>query len=457
MSNKLKTIYITINKSSELSIKDAVCQYAQIFQQNKLFVCSEEWDDKVIIYTDEHEFIADLIIDMGQTRYYQDDHRMQNLINKLIKTELSGTSNHDQSGDLQKLFHKKCIQVESLSFDWFDIKKTNSSYFFQIFYHSNYEWVRIDLLNKLYPNIDEVAMCRCMLTSSTLYDILNHLKNSKTEIKELEITAVNETNELKLLCAQFKNHFIAINFALKIDKYDDEEKVTTVLIEQNDLSNELRQNEQQHAYDNDAAKYIDALFGQFGCHLHGNEVEKLSTCDFKCDLRNAVASESTIKIFVAKESSNQSVANKDSLYEKMRKNQGCSYNALSFEKKWEIDIEILRIFNETLNKIQPRINRMINFNIRIPIPPHICSEDNDTSSIDQKQNVANTTDQLRISGFTELNEKDNEWTFYAGQSPQQKYRTVQRHQRKFDHQQKKVTKCYKSYRNSKKKFSYHRW
>eukprot|EP01084_Bolivina_argentea_P193228 331536_1 len=124
-------------------------------------------------------FLSSMLTEYEQCHYLKNDYYAQNMVNRYFE-------------------NKKSININwnTLSF--------LSDLFFDLFYYSEYEWIKLKELNILFPNIQTVEVQNIHLCSLTLDTILNYLSNHKTTIKEIKIYNIKANSSLTVLSAGTK-------------------------------------------------------------------------------------------------------------------------------------------------------------------------------------------------------------------------------------------------------------
>eukprot|EP01084_Bolivina_argentea_P293745 505283_1 len=169
-------IHIKAIKNSDLSIKDAVDKYVMLFKKIGYFVRANLYENKLRLEKiDAYEFAQDLIHCMGE-KYFQDD-EITKLVDKLICVELSGSINNNDHQ--QQLFHKYCTKKHEIRIDWNEIV-LNSRYLglFRQFYFLDHQWINLQTLSRLYPNLETIYISHIRLNESIFEKILNYLKTT---------------------------------------------------------------------------------------------------------------------------------------------------------------------------------------------------------------------------------------------------------------------------------------
>eukprot|EP01084_Bolivina_argentea_P212100 360614_1 len=224
-STGIQSILITSPQITELSVlshKQAVNQHSQQFVDHECFIFEDLRDGKLYIKKDRKVNFVTYALDKLGWIYFggnASNTKMVMYMDRLIKNELTNNVNNDDIDQIT--FHQFCISKLEIFIHW---KKVNSnllkltdSYVYNLLYHSQQEWIKLGLLNQLFPNIETLRFELIHLCTFVLDDILNHLNKQKTKIFKISMIMPRKNSELTKseAVAKYKTLFKDINFTIK--------------------------------------------------------------------------------------------------------------------------------------------------------------------------------------------------------------------------------------------------
>eukprot|EP01084_Bolivina_argentea_P303099 523247_1 len=178
-------IWIT-PKINELTLDQIVRKYSNRFHEINVILSANMYHNQLNIekrcqdFDAENnkdldgEMIAILIKNLGQRYFFDKNNKYSVKTDECIKWALSKKSS--------PFTDKRYVSI-----DWRDIVANPELGGFKQFYHSKYEWVRIDTLNRFHPNMIDLTIRGIRLSCLTFDDILNHLTNFKTKLLAIVI------------------------------------------------------------------------------------------------------------------------------------------------------------------------------------------------------------------------------------------------------------------------------
>eukprot|EP01083_Nonionella_stella_P169768 576369_1 len=120
----------------------------------------------------------------------------QQLIVRLIENEL-GIKRYDLLHSYaEKTFHQFCINRTQLDNVQWDEMKGCNAFLFPFYCLSAFEWVDLNQLGKLYPNLEEIEVWEIKLCANTFDDILQYIaKNAdSSKLKKIQIKSPNKVS-----------------------------------------------------------------------------------------------------------------------------------------------------------------------------------------------------------------------------------------------------------------------
>eukprot|EP01084_Bolivina_argentea_P253001 424867_1 len=274
-SKQLSTMNIIFIEMSDLSLKQALQKHTKQYRDAEMFIYTTDSD--VLCVSNENstfEFAKHIIDSMGKHDFKDINDEITNLIETLITGKLNSKYKH--------LFHEWCMKKKDLSINWKNIIRNNNSKIFQRFHHTNYQWIRLDCINKLFPNIQKIKISDIRLCEWTMENILNHFINNKSTIKGILIalgsgrdrayhyrakncpypTAVQELQIRKKLT----------NYSKDDNIYENDWGAFVVLYQIRDL---LEQRDSDDTLRNENRYHIDSLITSYAALKYKNRFEAL--------------------------------------------------------------------------------------------------------------------------------------------------------------------------------------
>eukprot|EP01084_Bolivina_argentea_P318512 552367_1 len=107
----------------------------------------------------------------------------------------------------------------------FSFMKTDYSFLYQELCYSNYEWIKIELLVGLFPNVENICISNLHVSDLVLNDILYSLqfgKNTDSTLEKIEIdvTESNDTSNIKIQVSSYLQRYDNIQWKMSIDNAD---------------------------------------------------------------------------------------------------------------------------------------------------------------------------------------------------------------------------------------------
>eukprot|EP01084_Bolivina_argentea_P031877 58981_1 len=173
----IKTIWLSGHKKSELSVTEVV---DQVIIENRVISANLYHDQLNIEQIDNEYFefteIGRLFQRFGQIYFKDVNGEKMKIFEALITNELAAV-------DASELFHSWCLEQELFELDWRELSKNiqNIGVFSQ-FYHYKQQWINLQSINKLLPNLTDVYVRHIRVSSFMLKNILEYLQNSETNI-----------------------------------------------------------------------------------------------------------------------------------------------------------------------------------------------------------------------------------------------------------------------------------
>eukprot|EP01083_Nonionella_stella_P015844 44347_1 len=115
-----------------------------------------------------------------------------------------------------KLFSDCCAARTTIHMDWKDLSSSSKRYFFEIFCDAKMEWIKMEIVNQLFPNLEVVNVTRMNLSQLVLENIMNHLKKRDTKFKCIVLGAHKYDSEISTAHAvkYFQKQFNDVGFEM---------------------------------------------------------------------------------------------------------------------------------------------------------------------------------------------------------------------------------------------------
>eukprot|EP01084_Bolivina_argentea_P005725 10807_1 len=97
--------------------------------------------------------------------------------------------------------------------------KDNIRFLFKLICHDDFEWIRLDLLQVLFPNVHTIGVEDIQVSSFILEDILLCLKK-ESNVLVISIGATNKVDELQVFISKYKSRFQHIGFEIEMGKHN---------------------------------------------------------------------------------------------------------------------------------------------------------------------------------------------------------------------------------------------
>eukprot|EP01084_Bolivina_argentea_P053927 98924_1 len=221
---KLQDVMIP-NHLVSCDVVSLVDKYSDSFQQCGGFLFYYIFDQDPYLNSlhlqlcDEVEFVVKwIVMNLGRDRvYYKDtNNTITNLMDNLIKMKLSKTVVDDAQ---LKLFNDYCAATGYVFMDWKHLCSSVKQYFFGIFCDAKNQWIKIEIVNQLFPNLEVLRVSKTNLTLLILQNIVNHLQEGGTKLKSIVLGPAKDS-VISTTCAvkHFQKQFNDLGFEI----YDEE-------------------------------------------------------------------------------------------------------------------------------------------------------------------------------------------------------------------------------------------
>ena len=144
------------------------------------------------------------------------------LITRIIDHQLSlKLSNYNSMADLNpyasELINVYCSTTKSIAINCMEKQKHS---FLQKLFHTSYEWIRMDLITILFPNIEVIGVQYIHLSPKLMQNILFHASNfSESVLNKIWIKPNEKTQgNLKDIIDEFRTKFEKINVSIASDE-----------------------------------------------------------------------------------------------------------------------------------------------------------------------------------------------------------------------------------------------
>eukprot|EP01084_Bolivina_argentea_P313435 542791_1 len=178
-------ISIVASVDSELSVKNA----ADIFGKMGLFPTADIYNQKLDIrlVTDKYEIfrVIEIIQDLGGI--YCGVNRIRTKMNKLVSKRLNASDKllfafiekvNDRRNNEYDSFYKHCTEIRSISINWKSVVANPDLGIFEKFYLMQHQWINLDILTRLYPNLLSLTIKNIRLSTFVMDDVLRYLINT---------------------------------------------------------------------------------------------------------------------------------------------------------------------------------------------------------------------------------------------------------------------------------------
>eukprot|EP01084_Bolivina_argentea_P252771 424389_1 len=158
-AGNLRLLTITPRNGS-LSIQQAIKQFNETFTKHGMFVVGKLFDGTmsrmdIWILSNQwvlYQSITDLLTHFGSAYFKGNDFNLSNVLNKCIEEQLSNETDSKQD-ESYNYVSDYCSNVDRLLIDWRNIAANPNLGPFERFYHSDCNWIKTDLIFKLFPCI----------------------------------------------------------------------------------------------------------------------------------------------------------------------------------------------------------------------------------------------------------------------------------------------------------------
>eukprot|EP01083_Nonionella_stella_P008757 25314_1 len=200
----LLSVHIEPTKNSELPVVQAIKEYTNAFKDIGVFITADVEPSTVYIEKkDKMVHLHGLIVSVGETYFEDPEHGITNFLDLAIQTQLSNAyvipqenksdaSGTDEENALARVMMKMKRLTNLVKNEWMqnpdvnvDLRKIKSNPNLGIFaqlYHPEIKWVKLGMLNTLFPNLEEVKVSHLYLSSFIMDDIFKYLSACSTRL-----------------------------------------------------------------------------------------------------------------------------------------------------------------------------------------------------------------------------------------------------------------------------------
>eukprot|EP01084_Bolivina_argentea_P176548 305490_1 len=226
-TNRKSLIYIEIDVRGQ-SFTDIDCliqRYASLLEQNNVLMYLRDdlnWGDLNFLATQSlQKWFKEHIINTVSDYIFGDNTTIAKWVNNLLVNEISNIKNcshNNGNNEIQKKFHKKCIQTTKFNWNW---PKSNSK-IFHILCNAKSNMIKLEVITDLYPNLKNIYIENINVSSGMLDDILRYAKNKYSPFPEIRIgsTYTNEaTALLKQAVYTHASHFSDVDILMYYESH----------------------------------------------------------------------------------------------------------------------------------------------------------------------------------------------------------------------------------------------
>eukprot|EP01084_Bolivina_argentea_P260208 439352_1 len=194
--NKMKLMIGSVNRNSELSVEQVIHQYSSCFRQINMFLYQDIPKRQIcMVNCSKIAFIIEVMRKMNEI--YFEDEDINNLMNKLLNVRINNDFMISTTGKCidekeQLMFDLLCDQEDCIIVSWSIFAKNRNSYLFKLLAHPNENgWMRLDLLDKLFPNLQLLLVKNGNLSTFVMDNIYEHVKNNNSNLCKILISDPN--------------------------------------------------------------------------------------------------------------------------------------------------------------------------------------------------------------------------------------------------------------------------
>eukprot|EP01084_Bolivina_argentea_P270580 460132_1 len=207
----ISNICIYPSKTTENSIQTMVEKYTDYFRSISAYIYDCQYGLEILL-CDEIEFICTNVEYMGGIYFVDSNNSISKRMRNLIAAELTSIQSTD---DEQKEFHECCEHLMTIDINWNNIRLL-----FPMLCHSQFEWIKLDMLLKLFPQIEDIHIKNINVDCNILDDILNCWNNGPS-LRRINLMSNDLSNSIKNEVLGYQKHFenIALKLSLTSDEY----------------------------------------------------------------------------------------------------------------------------------------------------------------------------------------------------------------------------------------------
>eukprot|EP01084_Bolivina_argentea_P099445 178764_1 len=190
-----------------------IAKYCKIGQQTNVFVYERRrWKQICIEKCNLIKFMVKVITSTNEYIFHNVDFA---LAEQLIKQKLKMAAPNNTN--LQSLFNLESDKINSVTLN---MSLNENMYLFEIIGHPNIDgWIKLDLVMKLFPNLNQLKFMGLIVSEFMMDDIYKYLKNGMSGCSKLRILFFEEcmpknTNRKKL-STKYRSQFEAIKWNVR--------------------------------------------------------------------------------------------------------------------------------------------------------------------------------------------------------------------------------------------------
>eukprot|EP01084_Bolivina_argentea_P311828 539811_1 len=232
----LKTVTISSVQPSKLSAKDAIDRFAGSFRKLNFFLTADLESNSVALHRDHGilESALFLISNIEKNKYFRDtnNNEIVDTMDKLIRNGMEKCIGILRENKCNEVDHnlsmkllKDCSKKTRLCIYGDQFTVNHDSYLFKTFWLSNYQWIRLRMIDKVFPALQHIELTNMSLSGDImdriLDDIFNYLSTKSSKINEiiLRLGAKSNINYRLHISVELKQLFRVINFEIEQYKH----------------------------------------------------------------------------------------------------------------------------------------------------------------------------------------------------------------------------------------------
>eukprot|EP01084_Bolivina_argentea_P288365 494918_1 len=178
---KFPGMTITVSSNNSLTVKDVVSKLSDI----SVYATADLYKNILYIQGMNYEaYVKNIITSLGGNYYEDIDANSIKCINALIRMKISNEVKQNNFPN---------VSFDKVKVDWRSVSSNSNLRIFKCFYVTDHQWINLDNLTQLCPNVKSFCIKHIQLSTFVMEDILKHLitKKDETQLKEIKIELGN--------------------------------------------------------------------------------------------------------------------------------------------------------------------------------------------------------------------------------------------------------------------------